>query len=181
LRSKEPPPTTDSDTLCRTKVLQRGFHAHRRSLHRTRECSETKPPCQSRSRCTPVRAHNAHEPRAPSIGLTQRLAASGSPRKWDESFHATRLGHLLHNLLHAALSGGWHAAWLLLRAPGASMPALHPRRRCLSPISAVDLLSREFVKPPSSRAWSLRSSNLRDLPRTSDSARLYRTRHEPST
>lgn len=38
-------------------------------------------------------------------------------------------------------------------------------------------MSREFVKPSSSRAWSLRSSNLRDLHRASDSARLYRTRH----
>lgn len=34
---------------------------------------------------------------------------------------------------------------MLPRTPGASKPALHPRERCLSPISAVNLLSREFV------------------------------------
>jgi len=39
---------TESDTLCRTKVIRRGFHALRISLHRTRECSEANPPCQNR-------------------------------------------------------------------------------------------------------------------------------------
>ena len=34
--------------------------------------------------------------------------------------------------------------WLLLRTLGTSKPALHPRRKCLYPISAVDLLSGEF-------------------------------------
>jgi hypothetical protein len=57
------------------------------------------------------------------------------------------------------------------------------QRRCLSPISAVDEFSIHGSPqtPPSSRAWSSHSSDPRDLRRASDPARLYRTRHEPST
>jgi hypothetical protein len=49
----------------------------------------------------------------------------------------------------------------------------------------TNLCSRLIVtgirKPPSSRAWSLHSADPRDHHRASDPARLYRTRHEPST
>jgi hypothetical protein len=76
---------------------------------------------------------------------------------------------------------GMARRWIATREPGTSMPALHPRKRCFSPIAAVDLLSREFDRPTSSRARSLHSCNPRDLSRASDSARLYRTKHEPST
>jgi hypothetical protein len=76
---------------------------------------------------------------------------------------------------------GMTRCWPLSRKPGTSKPVLHSREKCLSPISAVDLLSRESVKPPSSRAWSSRSADPRDLDRASDPARLYRTKHDPST
>lgn len=56
--------------------------------------------------------------------------------------------------------GSWLAA---TSTAGTSKPVANPRRRCLSPISAVDLLSKEPKRPPSSRAWGLHPATLRDL------------------
>jgi hypothetical protein len=77
--------------------------------------------------------------------LTQRLTTPGSPQRWDESFHACTAGTPASQPAPCRLVRGMALRWLLPRAPGASKPALHPRERCLSPISAVDLLSQEFV------------------------------------
>lgn len=74
--------------------------------------------------------------------------------------------------------GFWLAA---TSKAGTSKPVTYHRRRCLSPISAVDLMSKELGRPPSSRAWGLRPAALRDLYWASYPARLYRTRHKPST
>jgi hypothetical protein len=129
----------------------------------------------------PVRAHNTHEPRAPSIGSTQRLSTPGSPLRWDESFHAYAAGTPASQPTPYRLVRGMARRRLLPRTPGASKPALHPRERCLSPNLCSRLIVTGIRKPPSSRAWSLRSADLRDLQRASDPARLYRTRHESST
>jgi len=67
------PTDTDSDTLCRTMALRWGFHAHRRTLHRTRECSETRPPCQDHLRRTPVKAHDARDPERLWLGRPNAL------------------------------------------------------------------------------------------------------------
>ena len=72
--------------------------------------------------------------------------------------------------LLAATSSAWDEQARL--APSKKMPLSNLCSR---------LVVRGIRKPPSSRAWSLRSFNLRDLHRASDPARLYRTRHEPST
>jgi hypothetical protein len=106
------------------------------------------PPCQSRSRRTPVKAHNAHEPRAPSIGSTQCLATPGAPQRWDESFHVMRLVTPASQPVPCRRVRVMARSWLLPRAYRASKPAWHPQRRCLSPISAVDLLSWELARCP---------------------------------
>lgn len=94
---------------------------------------------------TPVKAHDANEPRAPSTGLTQRLSTPGSLQRWDVSFHTVTAGAPASQPAPYRLVRGMVRSRSLSRAPGASKLALHPREGCFSPISAVDLLSQEFV------------------------------------
>jgi hypothetical protein len=56
-----------------------------------------------------------------------------------------QLGHLLHNPLHTALSGGWHAGDCYLERLGRASSPCTLEKDASHQISAVDLLSREFV------------------------------------
>jgi hypothetical protein len=50
--------------------------------------------------------------------LRHRVGRTG----WDDSFHAGRLEHPIHNPLHTALSGGWHGGGLLPESLGRACP-----------------------------------------------------------
>jgi hypothetical protein len=139
------------------------------------------PPCQSRSCCTPVRAHSAREPRAPSIGSTQCLATPGAPQRWDESFHTARLVTPASQPVPCRRVRVMAHSWLLPRAYRASKPAWHPEEDASlqSLQSTCCQGSSQDCSAHEPGAFALRIPAT--LVEPSDSARLYRARHKPST
>jgi len=119
-------------------------------------------PDQDRSYCAPVKVTPHSPSRTPSIGLTPPRQRSGSlmhnlftVRLWPE--------HHLRFSQPFALSGLWIAAVSYSKPPSTLDAPLAPRRRCLSPISATNLLSTNTRWILNSQAWGLRLTAPRDL------------------
>jgi len=131
----------------------------------------------------PVRARGAHEFRAPSIGLTWHLAASGRPHRGTSRSHFAvgASGSQAADVPPCQGDGPSDESYPRFNWRPANRPPSVPGERCLAPISAVDLMSRASVDRPIPEPSSLHPTNLRDLRWASCSARLYRGRHKLST
>jgi hypothetical protein len=92
-----------------------------------------------------------------------------------------RLEHLLRKPAPVPPCQGDGTSMIAIPSAWGEQARLAPSRK----MSLTNLCSRLNVrgirKPPSSRAWSLRPADPRDLNQASDPARLYRTRQDPST